>query len=572
MGSISPAAGRTASAGPARAAASWLHNNARVRLAALLSAPLAWLLFAYLGSLLVLFISAFWSVNDFTGDVIHQPTLDNFRTILSQPVYRTVALRSIGVAAAVTVIDTVVALPMAFFMAKVAAPRSRKWLVIAILTPLWASYLVKAYAWRVLLANGGPIDTMLGGPGHGPGYGLPATIIVLSYLWLPYMILPIYAGLERLPDSLAGGVGGSRRSRVAYVSFGSDADHRAGRFRGLDLHVLAISGRLHHRADRRRQEPTDRQPGVRQHRRSKQPASRRGTRDHPGPHHGDLSVRGPPLGRSGGVVTLSRGARWLLRAAMAVGLAVIYLPLTIVLINSFNSDRTFAWPPPGWTTRWWTSAWANEGARAALWTSVKAGLSATAIALVLGTMVAFAVARYRFFGRDSLSLLVVLPIALPGIVTGIALDTAFRSVIEPLGIGKGLFSIVIGHATFCVVVVYNNVLARLRRLGGNLEEASADLGAHTFQTFRLVTFPLLRSALFAGALLAFALSFDEIVVTTFTAGPGVQTLPIWIFSNLFRPNQAPVINVVASVLIVLSVIPVWLAQRMGGGQSAGGRL
>jgi putative spermidine/putrescine transport system permease protein len=202
MGSISPAAGRTASAGPARAAASWLHNNARVRLAALLSAPLAWLLFAYLGSLLVLFISAFWSVNDFTGDVIHQPTLDNFRTILGQPVYRTVALRSIGVAAAVTVIDTVIALPMAFFMAKVAAPRSRKWLVIAILTPLWASYLVKAYAWRVLLANGGPIDTMLGGPGHGPGYGLPATIIVLSYLWLPYMILPIYAGLERLPDSL----------------------------------------------------------------------------------------------------------------------------------------------------------------------------------------------------------------------------------------------------------------------------------------------------------------------------------------------------------------------------------
>jgi ABC-type spermidine/putrescine transport system permease subunit I len=202
MGSISPTVGRTASAGPARGLASWLHNNARVRLAALLSAPLAWLLLAYLGSLLVLFISAFWSVNDFTGDVIRQPTLDNFRTILSQPVYRTVALRSVGVAAAVTVIDTAIALPMAFFMAKVAAPRSRKWLVIAILTPLWASYLVKAYAWRVLLANGGPIDTVLGGPGHGPGYGLPATIIVLSYLWLPYMILPVYAGLERLPDSL----------------------------------------------------------------------------------------------------------------------------------------------------------------------------------------------------------------------------------------------------------------------------------------------------------------------------------------------------------------------------------
>lgn len=271
-------------------------------------------------------------------------------------------------------------------------------------------------------------------------------------------------------------------------------------------------------------------------------------------------------------MTLSRGARWLLRAAMALGLAVIYVPLSIVLVNSFNADRTFAWPPPSWTTRWWSTAWENEGARQALLASVKAGLGATAIALVLGTLVAFAVQRYRFFGRDSLSLLVVLPIALPGIVTGIALDTAFRTVLGPFGVGKGLFSIIVGHATFCVVVVYNNVLARLRRLGGDLEEASADLGADTFQTFRYVTFPLLRSALLAGGLLAFALSFDEIVVTTFTAGAGVQTLPIWIFANLFRPNQAPVINVVAAVLIVLSVLPVWLAQRVGGGDSAGGRL
>ena len=269
-------------------------------------------------------------------------------------------------------------------------------------------------------------------------------------------------------------------------------------------------------------------------------------------------------------MSLSPLARWLLRGAMVLGLLLIYVPLAIVLVNSFNADRTFSWPPPGFTTRWWSSAWDNGGARDALWTSVKAGLGATAIALVLGTMVAFAVQRYRFFGRESLSLLVLLPIALPGIVTGIALDTAFRSVVEPLGIGKGLFSVIVGHATFCIVVVYNNVLARLRRLGGNLEEASADLGADTFQTFRLVTFPLLRSALFAGGLLAFALSFDEIVVTTFTAGPGIQTLPIWIFSNLFRPNQAPVINVVASVLIVLSVVPVWLAQRLGG--SGGGRL
>jgi putative spermidine/putrescine transport system permease protein len=268
---------------------------------------------------------------------------------------------------------------------------------------------------------------------------------------------------------------------------------------------------------------------------------------------------------------LSRTARWALRAAMALGLAFIYVPLAIVLVNSFNADRTFAWPPPRWTTQWWASAWDNAGARDALWTSVKAGLGATGVALLLGTLVAFAVQRYRFFGRDAVSLLVVLPIALPGIVTGIALDTAFRSVIEPLGVGKGLFSVIVGHATFCVVVVYNNVLARLRRFGGNLEEASADLGADAFQTFRYITFPLLRSALFAGGLLAFALSFDEIIVTTFTAGPGVQTLPIWIFNNLFRPNQAPVINVVAAVLIVLSIVPIYLAQRVSD-TPAGGRM
>jgi putative spermidine/putrescine transport system permease protein len=221
--------------------------------------------------------------------------------------------------------------------------------------------------------------------------------------------------------------------------------------------------------------------------------------------------------------------------------------------------------------QWWDRAWHSTGARDALWTSVKAGLGATVTALVLGTMIAFAVQRYRFFGRDALSLVVVLPIALPGIVTGIALDTAFRSVIEPLGVGKGLLSVVIGHATFCVVVVYNNVLARLRRTGASLEEASADLGASSWQTFRYVTFPLIRSALFAGGLLAFALSFDEIIVTTFTAGAGVRTLPLWIFDNLFRPNQAPVINVVAAVLIVLSVIPIYFAQRISA-DTAGGRL
>jgi putative spermidine/putrescine transport system permease protein len=265
---------------------------------------------------------------------------------------------------------------------------------------------------------------------------------------------------------------------------------------------------------------------------------------------------------------LSRGARIALRAAMVAGLGVIYVPLFVVLVNSFNADRSFSWPPARLTGQWWEHALDNPGVRAALWTSVKAGLGATAVALVLGTMAAFAVQRYRFFGRETVSLLVILPIALPGIVTGIALNNAFRTVLSPFGIQLGLFTVVVGHATFCIVTIYNNVLARLRRLGGAVEEASADLGADTFQTFRYVTFPLLRSALLAGGLLSFALSFDEIIVTTFTAGAGVETLPIWIFNNLFRPNQAPIVNVVAAALIVASAVPVYLAQRLSGQDGA----
>jgi putative spermidine/putrescine transport system permease protein len=257
---------------------------------------------------------------------------------------------------------------------------------------------------------------------------------------------------------------------------------------------------------------------------------------------------------------LTTVARRALAAVMGLGLLVVYLPLAVVLTNSFNSSRTFAWPPSRLTTHWWSQAWQSTGARSALRTSVEAGLGATAVALVLGTMAAFAVYRYRWFGRESVSFLLLLPIALPGIVTGIALNNAFRVA----GARFGLLTIIIGHSTFCVVLVYNNALARLRRLGGTLEEASMDLGAGVWQTFRYVTFPLLRSALFAGGLLAFALSFDEIIVTTFTSAPGVQTLPLWIFGNLFRPNQAPVVNVVAAALIVLSVLPVWLAQRLSG--------
>jgi putative spermidine/putrescine transport system permease protein len=266
---------------------------------------------------------------------------------------------------------------------------------------------------------------------------------------------------------------------------------------------------------------------------------------------------------------LSAGLRWTLRVFTLLGLAFLYVPLLLVITNAFNRSRTFAFPPTGLTLKWWHAAANSSGATSALWTSVRAGLGATAVALLLGTMAAFAVQRYDFFGRSTVSFLVILPIALPGIVTGIALNAAFRTVLDPLGIGFGLTTVIIGHATFCIVVVYNNVLARLRRLSGSLEEASADLGATGLQTFRFVTFPMLRTALVAGALLAFGLSFDEVVVTTFTASPDVQTLPLWIFGNLFRPNQAPVVNVVAAVLIVLAVLPVWLSQRLGSDTGSG---
>jgi putative spermidine/putrescine transport system permease protein len=254
----------------------------------------------------------------------------------------------------------------------------------------------------------------------------------------------------------------------------------------------------------------------------------------------------------------SPASRNVLRVLTGLVLTFIYVPILVIVIYAFNENRTQRWPLHGLTLDWFDKAVNNPGVRDALWTSVKAGLGATAIALVLGTLAALAVARHRFFGRETVSFLVILPIALPGIVTGMALNSTFTQV---LGVELGLFTVIVGHATFCVVVVYNNVVARLRRLSPSLEEASADLGADSFTTFRMVTLPQLRSALVAGALLAFGLSFDEVIVTTFTAG-GTETLPIWILGNLSRPNQLPIVNVVAFFVVLLSVIPVYLAHRL----------
>ena len=258
---------------------------------------------------------------------------------------------------------------------------------------------------------------------------------------------------------------------------------------------------------------------------------------------------------------LSKLSKGVLGGITLVILAIIYLPLLVVFVNSFSTSESLVWPPPGFTLEWWGRAFQNEGALNAIGTSVQVALASTAIALVLGTLISIALQRYKVFGRDSVSLLVILPIALPGIVTGIALNNAFRTILD---LRLGLMTLIVAHATFCIVTVFNNVIARLRRMGTSLEEASADLGAGIWTTFRLVTFPQLRSALFAGGLLAFALSFDEIIVTTFTAGAGVKTLPLWILDNLFRPNQAPVVNVIAVVLVLVSIIPIYIAQRIAG--------
>jgi len=248
-----------------------------------------------------------------------------------------------------------------------------------------------------------------------------------------------------------------------------------------------------------------------------------------------------------------------------IGLAVwtfgvvlfLWLPLATLLVYAFNPSNIQSWPIQGFTLKWFRVAWHDQEARDALLLSAKAALAATTIALVLGTMAAAAVSRFRFFGREALSFIFVLPIALPGVITGIALSSFYSF----WGVTFSLWTIVIGHATFCVVIVYNNVLARLRRTSPSLFEASMDLGADGWQTFRFVTVPVLSTALISGALLAFALSFDEVIVTLFTAG-AQNTLPIWILGKIRLGQQLPEVNAVVFVVIVLTVIPVIVSQRL----------
>ena len=262
------------------------------------------------------------------------------------------------------------------------------------------------------------------------------------------------------------------------------------------------------------------------------------------------------------MLQMSRTAKIGLLAVVGFVLAFMYIPLFVVIINSFNAQQLSSWPIEDFSLYWWEFAVNYEPIRLALLNSVIVATAAMVIASILGTLVAFALNRYEFFGKSTVNLLVVLPIALPGVVTGVAFSNTYSNFLSPLGIDIGYFGLIVSHATFCIVMVFNNVFARLKRMNPSLQEASMDLGAGLWETFRLVTFPQFRSSFIAGALLAFALSFDEVYVTIFTAPPGVDTVPLWILKEMARPNQASVVNVVATVVILLSLIPVYISQRL----------
>ena len=255
-----------------------------------------------------------------------------------------------------------------------------------------------------------------------------------------------------------------------------------------------------------------------------------------------------------------RWARTVLGVWVTGVLLFLFVPIATIVIFAFDRSNVQSWPIRHYTTKWFTIAWHDEQVRTSLGLSLRAGLEATVLALILGSLAAFAVHRCRFFGREAISLLLVLPLALPGIITGIALQSFFNY----NGINLSLTTIVIGHTTFCIVVIYNNVIARLRRTSGSLNEASADLGAHGLQTFRFVTLPTLSTAIIAGALLAFALSFDEVIVTTFTAG-AQNTLPLWIFGAIRLGQQLPEVNAVVVFVLALTIVPVAISVRLTGG-------
>ena len=436
---------------PGRRLSTFFYRHPRIRLWALLALPLAWLVLVYFGSLFVLLLSSLWETDPFTREVVHTFTLENFERILETPVFRDVAWRTIQMAVFVTIADAILAFPIAYYMARVASPRTRDLLVVLVLVPLWANYLVKAYAWRTILSEGGVINWALEPFGlHFDGLSTVGLWLVFTYLWLPFMILPIYAGLERIPSSFLeasadlGGRSFTTFTRVIlplafpaivagsiftfcltlgdYIAPGlitgeqfigtviysirSEALPTAAAFSLVPIVVvvayLLVARRLG----------------------AFESASDGRVARHPD----------PPTARR------ARDAR-------------VHLPAAVIIaLYAFNKNITQAWPIEKYSTRWFSVAFNDQDVRDALKNSLLAAVGATIIALVLGTLASMAVARYRFFGREVITFAVILPIALPGIVTGLALQATIIDVLGPLGVTFGLTTIIVGHATFCVVV------------------------------------------------------------------------------------------------------------------------
>ena len=528
-------------------------RNPGLGLFLLLLGPLMWFGIVYFGSLLTLLWQGFYTFDDFTMSVTPELTLANIRALFN-PANYDIILRTLTMAVAVTIASAILAFPMAWYMARYTSGKMKAFFYIAVMLPMWASYIVKAYAWTLLLAKDGVAQWFLQHLGLEPlltaFLTLPAVggntlstsglgrFLVFLYIWLPFMILPVQAALERLPPSLlqaSADLGARPRQTFRYVVL-----------------PLAI-------------------PGI-----------AAGSIFTFSLTLGDFIVPqlvGPPGYFIGNMVYSQQGAignmpmaaaftlvPFFLKLAAWGGVVFLHFPILIIAAYAFNTeDAAFSFPPQGLTLRWFSVAAQRSDILDAVTLSLKVAALATLMALVLGTLAAAALWRRDFFGKNAISLLLLLPIALPGIVTGLALLTAFKTInLEP-----GFFTIVVGHATFCVVVVFNNVIARFRRTSWSLVEASMDLGANGWQTFRYVVLPNLSSALLAGGMLAFALSFDEIIVTTFTAGHE-RTLPLWLLNQLGRPRDVPVTNVVALLVMLVTTLPIlgawWLTREGDNGQ------
>ena len=497
--------------------------------------PLLWLGIVYLGSLLIFLGHSFFHLDGFTGQIVYEFSFKTLIELFSSPANIDILIRTVGLATCVTIGSAIIGFPIAYYMAKFTSPKVKIFLFIAIMLPLWSSYLVRVYSWKLILAKEGIINwffeklnlewlldsilsaPLIGGPSLSISY--IGMFLVFTYIWLPFMILPIQASLERVPNSLI------------------DASHDLGANKKQTFYKVILPLAL---------------PGI--------IAGSIFTfsltlGDYIIPYIIGTSKFFIGLFRKDSINKLNQAGLGLRFGAIA-GLLFLHIPLLLIILYAFTTeDKSYQFPPPGYTLKWFEIVLNRQDIWSAVALSMRIAIISTFFAIILGTLAAGALYKKSFFGKNSITILIILPIALPGIITGISL----RSTFGVMGIPFSTWTIIIGHATFCMVVVYNNVVARLRRTSPNLIQASMDLGANNLQTFFYVILPNMGTAILAGGMLAFALSFDEVIVTTFTAGQQT-TLPIWMFSELIRPRQRPITNVVAVFMMFITFIPIVFAS------------